>query len=55
MVEQFLATRPEFRLTDCQELLDAQRINLETGRYFHVYPHRHGTDGFFAAVLEKAG
>jgi 16S rRNA (cytosine967-C5)-methyltransferase len=55
LVEQFLATQSEFRLIDCQELLDAQRINLQTGHYFHVYPHRHGTDGFFAAVLEKAG
>jgi 16S rRNA (cytosine967-C5)-methyltransferase len=55
LVEQFLATHAGFRLLDCQELLDAQRIDLETGRFFHIYPHRHGTDGFFAAAIEKAG
>ncbi len=53
-VEHFLAAHSGFRLLDCQEVLDDQRIGLETGRFFRVYPHRHGTDGFFAAVLEKS-
>lgn len=55
MVEQFVAGHAGFRALDCQALLDEQRIDLETGRYFHVYPHRHGTDGFFAAVLQRDG
>jgi 16S rRNA (cytosine967-C5)-methyltransferase len=24
-----------------------------TQDYLHLYPHRHDTDGFFAAVLER--
>jgi len=55
VVEQFVAGHTGFRALDCQAVLDEQRIDLETGRYFHVYPHRHGTDGFFAAVLQRDG
>jgi 16S rRNA (cytosine967-C5)-methyltransferase len=55
IVERFVAAHPRFRVLDCQALLDEQKIDLETGRCFHVYPHRHGTDGFFAAVLERVG
>ena len=53
IVEQFLAAQPAFRSVSAQEVLDAQRIALDTGPLFRVYPHRHGTDGFFAAVLER--
>ncbi|HWQ39654.1 MAG TPA: RsmB/NOP family class I SAM-dependent RNA methyltransferase [Burkholderiales bacterium] len=53
IVEEFLATHPGFRSVDCQEVLDAQRIDLPTGPLFRTYPHRHGTDAFFAAVIER--
>jgi 16S rRNA (cytosine967-C5)-methyltransferase len=53
IVEEFLAAQPAFRSISAQEVLDTQRIALETGPLFRVYPHRHGTDGFFAAVLER--
>jgi 16S rRNA (cytosine967-C5)-methyltransferase len=53
VVTDFLASRPEFRLIDSQEILDSQRIDLDASPFFRVYPHRHGTDGFFAAVLER--
>ena len=26
----------------------------DTGKYLQLMPHVHGTDGFFAAVLERA-
>jgi 16S rRNA (cytosine967-C5)-methyltransferase len=55
VVEAFLAERPDFALDHAQSVLDEQRIALESGPMFRVLPHRHGTDGFFAAVLGKKG
>ena len=34
-------------------LLEKQDIVLDTGPRLRLWPHRHGTDGFFAAVLEN--
>ena len=34
-------------------MLAEQRIDLDTGDYLSLWPHKHGTDGFFAAVLER--
>lgn len=31
----------------------AKKISDESGRYLKLLPHRHGTDGFFAAVLRR--
>ena len=30
-----------------------RQIALDTGEYLQLYPHRHGCDGFFAAVLVR--
>ena len=32
----------------------AASLSSEDGRFLRLWPHRHGTDGFFAAVWEKA-
>jgi len=53
VVEAFLASRPDFHAVDCQQVLDESRIALESGRFFRLRPQEHGTDGFFAAVLER--
>jgi 16S rRNA (cytosine967-C5)-methyltransferase len=53
VAEEFLAARPDFRLLDAAEVLAQQHIPLNTGRYLKLLPHLHGTDGFFAAVMEK--
>ncbi|MGI4815995.1 MAG: RsmB/NOP family class I SAM-dependent RNA methyltransferase [Janthinobacterium lividum] len=42
-----------FVIVPAQEVLAEQRIDLESGEFFSVLPHRHGTDGFFAAVLRR--
>jgi len=53
---QFLATHPDFELVPMSKVLAEQRIPLEMGDYLKMLPHKHGTDGFFAAVFErKAG
>ena len=46
-------THPDFALVPARDVLAEQRIDLEMGDYLSLWPHRHGTDGFFAAVLER--
>ena len=53
IVEQFLAAHPEFDLVPMSTVLAEQKINLEMGDYLKLLPHRHQTDGFFAAVLQR--
>ena len=53
IVEAFLAVNPDFRTLNSQEILRAQQIEIDCGEHFQIFPHRHNTDGFFAAVLEK--
>jgi 16S rRNA (cytosine967-C5)-methyltransferase len=54
VVAAFLAGHPQFAPVDCAGILREQRIALDTGIHLRLLPHRHGTDGFFAAVLERA-
>jgi len=51
IVEAFLAANSAFRVVDCDSVLTQQKIALQTGTYLRLTPHRHGTDGFFGAVL----
>jgi 16S rRNA (cytosine967-C5)-methyltransferase len=50
---QFLATHPDFELVPMHKVLAEQRIPLEMGDTLKMLPHKHGTDGFFAAVFER--
>ncbi|MDB5956053.1 RsmB/NOP family class I SAM-dependent RNA methyltransferase [Ramlibacter sp.] len=55
----FSAAHPDFRGIQVQELLenakvaDAAKLCSEGGQDLRLWPHRHGTDGFYAAVWEK--
>jgi 16S rRNA (cytosine967-C5)-methyltransferase len=53
IAEGFLAGHAQFGLISAAEVLEKERIDLDMGKYFEVWPHRHGTDGFFAAVFER--
>nr|WP_314629370.1 RsmB/NOP family class I SAM-dependent RNA methyltransferase [uncultured Noviherbaspirillum sp.] len=53
IVTQFLAANDAFSLVPMSVVLEEQRIPLEMGDYLKLMPHRHQTDGFFAAVLER--
>jgi 16S rRNA (cytosine967-C5)-methyltransferase len=56
IVEGFLAARPEFVQLSAAGVLDAQGIALadtDAAPALRLLPHRHGTDGFFAAVMER--
>ncbi len=52
VVSDFLARHPEFTLTPASSVLAKQGIPLD-GEFLRLLPHRHNTDGFFAAILDK--
>ena len=54
IVAAFLAAHPHFSLVPANEVLKQQHIALDTGEFLQLYPHRHGCDGFFAAVMARA-
>jgi len=53
IVAQFIAAHEEFMLVPMKDVLAEQKIALEMGDYLKLSPHKHQTDGFFAAVLER--
>ncbi|MDM7322880.1 MAG: RsmB/NOP family class I SAM-dependent RNA methyltransferase [Gammaproteobacteria bacterium] len=54
IVEQCLVRHPEFSLLPAAEILATQGIDVPVqGAWLRLDPARHGTDGFFAAVLER--
>ncbi len=55
IVDAFLAAYPQFARRPAAEILAAQGIRIEMpGEDLHLLPHLHGTDGFYAAVLERS-
>ena len=54
IVDAFIAAHPDFHVVPVKEVLNRQGVRVhKTETYLHLYPHVHGTDGFFAAVLER--
>ncbi len=56
IVDAVLAQNPELEAVPIVEVLGkaaAAPFADAQGRYLHTVPHRHGTDGFFAAVLRR--
>jgi 16S rRNA (cytosine967-C5)-methyltransferase len=53
VADAFAAQHPEFEPLSCAELLATQRIPVDTGERLRLWPHRHGTDGFFAAAFKR--
>ena len=54
IAEDFLAVHAQFRLVPASRALENARIGLNMGDYFEVWPHLHGTDGFFGVVFERS-
>ncbi|MET0519476.1 MAG: RsmB/NOP family class I SAM-dependent RNA methyltransferase, partial [Burkholderiaceae bacterium] len=57
IAEAFGAAHPQFKLLPADEVLAKAHVEgaaglVENG-YLRLWPHRHQTDGFFAAVWEK--
>jgi 16S rRNA (cytosine967-C5)-methyltransferase len=53
VVDAFLPMAPEFQPLSCAEIFRSQRIAVDTGERLRLWPHVHGTDGFFAAAFER--
>ncbi|RYF76070.1 MAG: SAM-dependent methyltransferase, partial [Comamonadaceae bacterium] len=62
IAQAFTQANPDFELLDAGELLEALKVERAaslcaggTGgtTYLRLWPHRHATDGFFAAVWNR--
>ncbi|MFA5664639.1 MAG: RsmB/NOP family class I SAM-dependent RNA methyltransferase [Castellaniella sp.] len=54
-IAAFLASVPGFSLVDAADVLASQKVDVPMkDAFLHLRPDWHGTDGFFAAVLQKA-
>ncbi|MDP3287961.1 MAG: RsmB/NOP family class I SAM-dependent RNA methyltransferase [Methyloversatilis sp.] len=53
VIDTFLASHPDFVRLPANEILAAGRIDLDTGMDLELRPDVHGTDGFYAAVMER--
>lgn len=53
IVDGFLSAHPQFRLHPAAEILAQQKIVLQTGDMLQLSPQLQGTDGFFAAAMER--
>ena len=55
VVTAFLNAHADFVVLPARSVLAKQEITLAgmPDDYLHLLPHRHGTDGFFAAVMER--
>jgi 16S rRNA (cytosine967-C5)-methyltransferase len=51
VVSAFLAAHPDFSLKPASERLPASAADAAPAGYLRLFPHRHGTDGFFGALL----
>jgi 16S rRNA (cytosine967-C5)-methyltransferase len=49
----FLAGHADFEALSCKDLLAAQHMGTGEAEHLRLWPHRHGTDGFFAAAFRK--
>jgi 16S rRNA (cytosine967-C5)-methyltransferase len=55
IVAEFLASHADFKLVPVDEVLKRQGVTIQGSTdYLRLYPHVHETDGFFAAVMERA-
>ena len=55
VVKEFLASRPDFSLLSAGDLLARRGIRFPgAGPTLELFPHRTGTDGYFAAVMVRA-
>ncbi|HZV54477.1 MAG TPA: RsmB/NOP family class I SAM-dependent RNA methyltransferase [Rhodocyclaceae bacterium] len=54
IVDAFLATHGDFARLSAVDMLAKQGIDMDVGQDLSLLPHTHGTDGFYAAVLERS-
>ncbi len=54
IVRSFLDETPGFEPLNCGELLKSHGIGIAVSEHLRLWPHVHGTDGFFAAALQRS-
>lgn len=55
VIADFLSRHPEYSVKPLSELLEPEVAEkVASGDFLRLAPHRHGTDGFFGAVLVRA-
>jgi len=52
IVEKFLLDNPNFEVVAASTVLDNPDLVSSDG-YLHLLPHKHNTDGFFAALMQR--
>ncbi|WP_374674528.1 RsmB/NOP family class I SAM-dependent RNA methyltransferase [Ideonella sp.] len=59
VAEEFAQAHPDFQAVPAAEALAAVQVpdaeSLDRGGFLRLWPHRHQTDGFFAAVWQRQG
>ena len=53
IVDAFLSANPNFVRLSARKILQAQHITMDCTDDLRLLPQRHGTDGFYAAVLQR--
>ena len=53
VVEAFLRESPHFALASAHDVPEEVREFMDASGFLRCWPHRHDTDGFFAARLER--
>jgi 16S rRNA (cytosine967-C5)-methyltransferase len=53
VADEFERTHPEFAALSSAGVFSGHGIALDTGPRLRLWPHVHGTDGFFAAAFER--
>ena len=54
IVDEFLGKSGDFRELSCRDILWQHSVEIEIGQRMRLWPHIHGTDGFFGAVFERS-
>ncbi len=55
-IEEFIRDHGDFTLVPASEILATQGLSITgVSKYLTLLPHRHGTDGYFGAVLQRTG
>jgi 16S rRNA (cytosine967-C5)-methyltransferase len=52
IIGRFLLDNPNFEVVPASSILDNPKLVSADG-YLHLFPHKHNTDGFFAALLRR--
>ena len=54
VVATFLSERPDFVQVDAGQILEGAGVEGLPGATLELWPHRHGTDGFFAVAMTRS-